>query len=174
MQSTSLHWHTLVTWISMVRTKWGASPASVLVFLCVRNGDTTSHCMWQYVAAMHHNQYGTSCNVSVILIYNASCVSVSRCGMHCEFTLWFHDTIRLYVWCWNPYSSQWQGTNGQTSVLAFYILDSWKFSGLWTVWVCPTTGMSVIHCLADDNTQCQPTTTIFNTHVATQMAQICL
>ena len=112
----------------------------------------------------------TSGNVPVILIYKAPCVSVSRCRMHCEHTLWFHDTIQFYVWCWHPYSFHWQGMNGVTSVLAFH---SWKFSGLLTMWVCSTTGMSVTHCLPVDNTQCQPTTAVISTHVAPQTAQIC-
>jgi hypothetical protein len=94
--------------------------------------------------------------------------------MHCEHTLLFHNTIRLCVWCWHPYSFHWQGMNGLTSGLVFHIRDSQKFSGLLTVWVCATIGMSVTHCLPVDNTQCQPTTAVINTHVAPQMAQICL
>jgi len=113
----------------------------------------------------------TSGNVPVILIYKAPCVSVSRCRMHCEHTLWFHDTIQFYVWCWHPYSFHWQEMNGVTSVLAFH---SWKFSGLLTMWVCSTIGMSVTHCLPVDNTQCQPTTAVISTHIASQTAQIYL
>jgi len=78
-------------WISSVRTKWGASPTSVLVFLWVRNGDTTFHCLWQYAAEMHHLQYGTSSNVLVILIRSAPCVC-----QQVGDALWTHPVIPQY------------------------------------------------------------------------------
>jgi hypothetical protein len=108
----------------------------LLVFLCSK-GDTTLHCSPQSSTLIHHPHYGTTVNVTAVLV-NWWALTGNRLR-------YIQDPIQLHGLLMLMFISIWWEMNDLTSFLTHNILN--LHIVLVTLWAFPGRSMSIVCCL---------------------------